>query len=218
MSPILRIAAAFALAGLMFAGQASADPVPRPAVQPGDLVAGPGAGGVGATLRFVTRNGSVGVNVPGDWPTPSMQPRPPVAMVVFQIPNPADDGTADSTNLAFAVLDLDGPSGQAARGKVGQAYGATPPTKETYGGWTIYRQVATQGSTSYTILDGVRDLPQMGAAAAMRLAWPHLAKNAAGYDANMERLYRALLDGVTAAPGPYSPGPREVVRRLTPAG
>jgi hypothetical protein len=215
---VLRFAAAAAAAGLALVGHAQSQPVPLQGPQPGDLVAGPGTGGVGATLRFVTEKGSVGFAVPGDWPTASMQPRPPVAMAVFQIPNPADAGTRDSTNVAFGLFDLDDPNAQAARNQVGQAYGPTPPAKQAYGGWTIYRQVATQGSTTYTILDGARDFPQLSAAAGVRLAWPHLAKNAPGYDADMERLYRSLLDAVSAAPGPYSPRPGEIVRRPPPAG
>ena len=213
--PVLRLAAFLAASGLALAGLAHSDPVQTFSPQPGDLVAGRGDAGA-ATFRFITGKGSVGFAALGAWPTVSMQPRPPVAMAVFQVPNAADEGTDASTNLAFGVFDLDDPVARTARTRVGQAYGPTPPKQETYGGWTVYRQVAAQGSTTYTILDGVRDYPQVNAAVAVRLAWPHLAKNAASYDADMERLYRSLLDGVSAAPGAYTPGPREIVRRLVP--
>jgi hypothetical protein len=213
--PAPRVAAFLAAGSLGLAGLAHSDPAPAFRPQPGDLVAGRGDAGA-TTFRFITPKGSVGFAALGAWPTVSMQPRPPVAMAVFQVPNAADEGTDASTNVAFGVFDLDDPNARAARARVGQAYGATPPKQEAYGGWTIYRQVAAQGSATYTILDGVRDYPQINAAVAVRLAWPHLAKNAASYDADMERLYRSLLDGVSAAPGAYTLGPREIVRRLVP--
>ena len=200
----------------MLAGLAHSDPATAVRPQPRDVVAGPGGAGA-ATFRFITSEGSVGFATPGGWRTASMQSRPPVALAVFQVPNRADEGTDASTNVALGVFDLDEPAARTARGRVGQAYGPTPPTKAAHGPWTVYRQVATQGSTTYTILDGARDFPQLNAGAAVRLAWPHLPKNPASYDADMERLYRSLLDGISAARGPYAPKPGEVVRRPAPA-
>ncbi len=93
-----------------------------------------------------------------------MQSRPPVALAVFQVPNSADEGTAhriDQRRVPGKVFDLTiRPPAPPAAG-LDRAYGPTPPTKQTLiGAWTVYRQVATQGSTTYTILDGARDFPQ----------------------------------------------------------
>ena len=217
MTSFSRVATGFALVLLALGASlstraASDNPVP----QPGDVVAGPSASGSGAQFRFIIATGSVGFDIPGNWPTVAMQPRPPIAVAAFQIPNPADAGSSDSTNVAVTVFDLADAKGRTARSNVGRSYGPNPPTTSEYHGWTVYRQEAVQGSTTYTLLDAARNFPALNAAAAMRLAWPHLASNSENYDATMDTLYRSMLDSVSTAPGTYSPGPREVVRRLQP--
>lgn len=186
------------------------------APRPGDVVAGPDRSGTGAAFRFIVEGGSVGFDIPGNWPTLAMQPRPPVAVAAFQIPNPAGAGTGDSASVAVSVFSLDDERGRAAREAVAKAYGPTPPTVSQVQGWTVYRQDAVQGSTTYTVLNAVREFPQIKAAASVLLAWPHLSGNPASYDADMEQLHRSMLDSISAQSGAYSLGPREVVRRPTP--
>jgi hypothetical protein len=210
------LAAAAAVGSIGLSRSALADPAPAFAPQPGDIVAGPEPTGTGVIFHFITSKGSVRFDVLGNWPTVAMQPLPPIAAAAFQIPNPADAGTSDSTNVAYTIFSLDDDRARAARAKVGKQYGSNPPTVEQYHGWTISRQEANQGSTTYTMLDGVIGLHGLDADIAIRLAWPHLVTNAPDYDATMEQLYRKLLDSVSAESGPYTPGQREVVRRFTP--
>lgn len=98
---------------------------------------------------------------------------------------------------------------------VGKAFGDQRPTQTRYGRWLIYRQTAHQAATAYTVLDAIQPMPDLGVTVAVRIAWPHLDGAPAGRDADMERLYRRLLDGVSGKPGAYVPAPGEVVRRPT---
>ncbi len=190
----------------------AAAPAAIPA-QTGDLVAAHGPAGQGTVFRFITDKGSVGFTIVGDWPTVSMQSRLPIAVAAFQIPNAADKGTSDSTNVAVSVIDLDSEQGRADRARFGRQYGASPPHSENYEGWVIYRQQAAQRATEYVLLDAVRDAPDLRAAVAVRLAWPHLRRNAAGYDDQMDALFRSLLTSVSIKQGPYLPVAGDVVRR-----
>ena len=190
-----------------------ADAQPQPSPQVGDVVAGPSA--AGTKFRLIIEKGSVAFTVPANWRVLGMQARPPVSAAVFQAPNPADTGTPDSTNVLVSVLHLDADKARAARMNVGKALGPTPPVTSQYHGWTVYAQQGSQSATTYTVLDSVRDVPDLDIAVAVRVAWPHLSGNARGYDADMTAVFHRLLDSVSIAPGPYAPAPGEVVRRPT---
>ena len=82
-----------------------------------------------------------------------MQSRLPIAVAAFQIPNPADKGTSDSTNVAVSVIDLDSEQGRADRARFGRQYGASPPHSENYEGWVITgsKQPSGRPSTSFSM-------------------------------------------------------------------
>jgi hypothetical protein len=182
-------------------------------VQSGDVVASRKPSGIG--FRFITELGSVAFVVPPDWSMISVQSRPPISLAAFQAPNPADQGTSDSTNVAISVFQLDTALARTARSNVGQQFGPAPPVVSRYNEWTIYTHAPVQGATTYVVLDGVRDLPELHSAVAVRLAWPKLSGNTPSYDADMTATYHRLLDSVSGAKGPYTPDPNEVVRRPT---
>ena len=169
----------------------------------------------GTAFRLITSKGSVSFTVPNDWAVISMQSRPPVSVAGFQAPNPADEGSPDSTNAAVTLFHLESAEALAARKNVGEAYGPATPITSQYNGWTVYTQEPTQGGTIYTLVDGVRDFSDANAAVAVRLAWPHLKGNRAEYDVDMIATYHRLLDSVSSTAGSYSPSPTEVVRRPT---
>jgi hypothetical protein len=151
--------------------------------------------------------------VPSDWAVLTVQSFPPVSVAAFQAPNAADQGGPDSTNAAVSIFHLQSDQARSARSTVGKAFGPTAPSVGKHGEWTIYSQEASQGSTTYTVLDGVREFPELNVAVAVRLAWPHLRNNPAGYDAGMKSQYDKLLDSISSQPGSYSPAKDEVVRR-----
>ncbi len=163
-------------------------------------------------LKIITTNGAVGFTVDDDWAVLNMQSKLPVAAAVFQILNKADSQTPDSTNLIFKLYDLNTDTGRAAFDAPVKQYGSDAPKQEVFGAWTLYRQQALQGTTTYTILDakrvGVADV-----SATARIAWPHLKKNAKKYDAQLESRFQKFLNSVYGETGPYKPQENEVVRR-----
>src|ERR1700712_4654697 len=63
----------------------------------------------GAHVRFtlITAQGFVSFAPGADWKVLGMQNRSPVLSTVFQIPDAADDGTPDSTNLILSFFQPD---------------------------------------------------------------------------------------------------------------
>lgn len=167
-------------------------------------------------MKIFTTGGYVEFTVGGDWAVLSMQSTLPIATAMFQIPNPADAGTPDSTNLVLLLFD---PRSEIARAKFDAIvlHQGSTPIEQTYGPWTTFRQEADQGATRYTILDAKRvDVGDVSAS--VRLAWPHLKENAAGYDESMEAMFREFLNSVEGKLGPNVPQPGEVIRRPTGSG
>jgi len=198
--------ALFLSAGLPSIGSAAAPPT---AV--GDVVTAKGSSTV--SFRLITQEGSVRFAVPGDWAVLSVQSLPPGPTFAFQVPNPADQGTPDSTNISVTIFRLSDKTADGARQVIGKAYGSAPPKISNYKTWTIYTQEASQGQTAYTIVDGVHDDNHLDTAVAIRLAWPHLRRNAASYDADMQAQLRQLLDSVAIQGGAYTPASNEIVRQ-----
>jgi hypothetical protein len=146
-------------------------------------------------LKIVTEKGYVAFVAGDDWSVLSMETKPPVATAVFQLPNPADEATPESTNLVLILYDLATEKGRAGFERPLPQYGDEPKPESMPGGWTVYRQSGIQNSTQYTVLDAKRtDIADV--AASVRLAWPHLPGNPQDYDARMESTFRAFLESV----------------------
>src|SRR5262245_8393642 len=103
-----------------------------------------------------TVDGVVSFVVGDDWPVAEMKTKDPVQKAVFQIPNPADQGTQESTLLVLWLCDLDTEAGRASFEKPVKQYGAAVPTPERLGEWIIYRQRDVYESVEHTILDAKR--------------------------------------------------------------
>jgi hypothetical protein len=130
-------------------------------------------------LKIVTADGFVAFLAEDPWPVLAMQTKPPILMTVFQIPNPADDGTPDSTNLVIRFFEHGSAEAREGYAHVADAIGSSPPQPESFEGWTVYRQQGKQGAMEYSIVDAKRDLA--GFSAAVRLAWPHSSRNPPDY-------------------------------------
>ncbi|HEY6111126.1 MAG TPA: hypothetical protein VIV62_01295 [Chthoniobacterales bacterium] len=167
----------------------------------------------GTQFKIITPKGFVGFSVGNDWPVIAIQSKLPVAAAGFQIPNAADENTADSTNLAITLYDQTTIKGRDALAAIGKAYGGKTPTVDHRNNWTIYTQESKQGDTFYTVFDAKSKVADV--AVAIRLAWPHLANNAKDYDKQMTALFRRVLDSIHGSVGPYKPKPNEVIRRPT---
>jgi hypothetical protein len=163
-------------------------------------------------MKIVTPKGYVGFVTGDDWTVVQFQSRTPVATAVFQVPNPADEKTTESTNIVLILYDLATDRGRRRFNLPLPTYGESKPAQSTLEGWTVYRQTGIQNDVEYTILDARRE--KIGdVAASVRVAWPHLANNAVGYDERMEQAFRSFLAGVQGHEGPWTPGKDEVLHR-----
>jgi hypothetical protein len=167
----------------------------------------------GTEFKIITPKGFVAFSVGNEWPVIAMQPKLPVAAAGFQIPNPADEKTSASTNLAITLYDEATAKGREALAAVGRTYGQQPPTIDHRNNWTTYAQESKQGDTLYTVIDGKSKIADV--AVAIRLAWPHLANNARDYDKQMKALFQRVLESIHGNVGPYKPQPNDVIRRPT---
>ena len=165
-------------------------------------------------FKIVTADGFVAFTAGNNWPVFSMQTKLPMTTAVFQIPNPADEGTPDSTNLFVRFYDLGSPAARESFEKVGAPIEGAAPKVESIDGWKVYRQVGKQGTTEYSIIDAKREL--RGLSASVRLAWPHLATNPPDYAAQMDWLFAAMLRSIHQHVGPYEPRDGETVKRPSP--
>ena len=162
-----------------------------------------------------TPKGFVAYAVEGDWPVLSMQMQLPVAAAAFRIPNAADAGTTDSTNLAIVLYDLQSAEGRTAFKTPVKQYSPQAPQAQVKGPWTVYRQEAIQEGTYYTILDakrkGVADV-----SVSVRMAWPHRESNPSGYDADMEARFWSFLQSIRGARGAYVSTDSSAVTKVAP--
>jgi hypothetical protein len=147
----------------------------------------------------ITTKGWVSYAISSDWKVASMQTKPPTTAAVFQIPNPADEGTGDFTNIAIMTFESDSQQAMASfNNVVGKIQSQSERTK--YKEWDLYAQQNKQGQTDYALRYAVRQVP--GASVLIRLSWPHLKQNTRDCDSQMEALFRSLLDSVKGGIGP----------------
>jgi len=150
-----------------------------------------------SAVTFETPKGQVACVAGDDWAVLSKHLQTPVATVVFQIPNPADANTPESTNLALVLYDLASAQGKSRFEQPLPQYTEDKPEESSLDGWTLYRHEGMQNEVEYTILDARKQ--RVGdVAATVRLAWPRLPGNDADYDLAMEKIFRTFLAGVKA--------------------
>ena len=150
-------------------------------------------------LSIITEKGWVQFTVGGDWKVLSLDTKKPVKTALFQIPNPADQGTPDSTNAAVVFYEIDSPKASAGLQRVRQKY--AKGRKSRVGRWKVFNNDFKQGNTNYFGRIAFCDVADVHVS--VTLAWPHLPKNAAGFDSEMEQTFRALLNSVNGALGKY---------------
>ena len=146
-------------------------------------------------------------SVPSDWPVLANKSTAEKTIFAFQIPNPADTGTSDSSNLSIRSSYLKESQDRDAFNKKPREPGAEERTLA--GGWHCSSFSAQQKSTStqYVIWDCSRIVADCGVS--VRIAWPHLPKNPRDYDKQMEAVLSDFLTSVT----PSGPPPKSGVLR-----
>jgi len=133
-------------------------------------------------------------SVPGDWPVIASKSTPEKTIFAFEIPNPADKGTPDSSNLAITSTYLKDSVDRDAFEKKGPRMDNGAQERKLVEGWRCGSLSANQKSTQYVIWDCYRIVADCGVS--VRLAWPHLPKNPPNYDKQMETVLSDFLASV----------------------
>jgi len=133
-------------------------------------------------------------SVPGDWPVISSKSTPEKTIFAFQIPNRADKGTSDSTNLVIVSSYLKDAKDRTAFDKKAAAPEDGAVDKTLIDGWGCRSFTAMQNKTQYVDWDCYRVVANCGVF--VRMAWPHLPKNPADYDKQMEKVLSDFLTSV----------------------
>ena len=161
-------------------------------------------------LSVITTKGYVTYTVGGDWKVLSTQTKAPKTAAVFQIKNPADEGTQDSTNFCILTFETNSADATETFQKMRAKLRVDTPSPRKHGAWQVFSHDAMQGKTLYHVRDAARDVP--GAHVLLILAWPQLSRNPPRYDGEMETTFLRLLDSVKGGLGPKPRTGGEVVR------
>ena len=181
--------------------------VPSQVPAPGDIAAQPVEGGTRFTL--ITAGGHVGFTAGSDWAVIAVQSRLPVTAAAFEIPDPADKNTPESTNLVISLYQPGDAQADSALKQNRAAHAGWQASTE--GQWSLREAESLQGKVTYTVVDA--EEPCGDVVCGMRLAWPHLAAHDAGYDLRMRALLKNFLASVAAATGAYTLHDGEMLRR-----
>jgi hypothetical protein len=167
-------------------------------------------------LRIVTPAGWVGFAAEDDWRVVATETKFPVAVMAFQIPNPADEGKPDSTNLSISLIEIGSKTEEAsrARAKIGKPVGEADPIVDEIDTWTTYMQPASQGNTPYVLVDATREVADVQVW--VRLAWPVIGPNPDEYHAGIGELLADFLTSIDGNLGTLEQRPGEVLRRPIP--
>ena len=136
--------------------------------------------------------------VPGEWKVIASRSDASRTMFAFQILNPADEGTSDSTNLVLVAYNLNQPSEKESFEVKESQRGPNATNQKLVDGWDCSTFSAKQKRTNYVDWDCTRVVGQTGVF--VRLAWPRLPRNAPDYDKSMEESLSDVLKSVI----PYS--------------
>jgi hypothetical protein len=148
-------------------------------------------------------------SVPADWPVIANKSTSEETVFAFQIPNAADKGTSDSSNLSITATDLKSAQDRDAFQKHAPNPNQNVQAKNLVEDWECSTFSATQRSTQteYVIWDCRRLVADSGVS--VRMAWPHLPKNPPDYDKRMEAVLSSFLTHV----GPFRGLPKSGVLR-----
>jgi hypothetical protein len=151
-------------------------------------------------------------SVPADWPVIANKSTAEKTIFGFQIPNSADAGTSDPSNLSITSSYLKEAQDRDAFDKKPPSADPKAQEQKFAEGWRCATFSATQKSTStrYVIWDCSRIVADCGMS--VRIAWPHLPKNPPDYDKQMEAVLSDFLTSV-APSKPVDPTSKGVLRR-----
>jgi hypothetical protein len=133
-------------------------------------------------------------SVPESWPVIASKSTAEKTVFAFQIPNAADEGTPDSSNLSIVSSYLKDAKDKDAFERKAFSQAPASQEKKLVDGWRCGSFSAMQNSTQYVDWDCYRVVADCGVF--VRIAWPHLPKNPTGYDKQMETILANFLSSV----------------------
>ena len=145
------------------------------------------------------QNEQLSVSCPASWVIIAHKPTgSPSDVVAFQILNPADNGTEDSTNLSVVAWDLQQTEAMLKFTREVLDHEKQKRTPKEAGEWAIYTWTDKQGDTEYEIRDCYRTAKPFGLH--VRLAIPKLAKTKKEWSDKLDTDFKKLLESITLKP------------------
>jgi hypothetical protein len=135
--------------------------------------------------------------VPADWEVVANKSDTKSTLFAFKIPNPAEEGTPDPTNLLLQSFYLKDPGAKAKFEEKSKAQDPDARKRPVAAHWDCTSFTGKQGSTSYDVWDCHQTVAKAGVY--VRLAWPHLSSNPPNYD---EQMQATLVDVLTSVGPP----------------
>jgi hypothetical protein len=132
--------------------------------------------------------------VPADWQVVANKSDTKSTLFAFKIPNPAEEGTPDSTNLVLQSFYLKESEAKAKFEEKSKPQDPSARKRAVAAHWDCTSFTGTQGSTSYDVWDCHRTVAKAGVY--VRLAWPQLSGNAPNYDQQMQSTFVDVLTSV----------------------
>ena len=133
-------------------------------------------------------------SVPSSWPVIASKSDAEKTVFAFQIPNKADKGTPDSSNLAIISLFFKDAEAKDTFEKKASNPENDAQERKLVDGWRCYTFSGMQGATQYVVWDCYGIVGDCGVS--VRIAWPHLPKIPPDYDAQMEAVLSDFLMSV----------------------
>ncbi len=138
------------------------------------------------------QHGSVTVRSPESWVIIKHQVGSTSDLIAFQILDPADEGTDDSTNVSVIAFDLRVVNTALKFTQSVLEHGKLKHPEKENGKWLIYTWHSKQEETNYEIRDCYLTSNQYGIY--VRLAFPKLEKTTKEWSTKLEVDFKQLLD------------------------
>lgn len=148
--------------------------------------------------RVYLHNGELETRASSRWAIIAHRPAGNRTVVAFQLfENKAEEGTDESTNLSIATFYLKDTESTMAFVQPLTEKAEEGEKDSEYGDWAIRDWTGKQGEVEYRISDARLTHDRLSIGIHVRLAWPMLDANPKGYEDQMKKLLRDLLDGIT---------------------
>lgn len=135
--------------------------------------------------------GRIKFSVPSNWQVIANKSSAEKTIFAFQIPNAADNGTPDSSNLSIISSYLKDANDRHAFKKKATTTEHNSQAKELVEGWRCRSFSSITKSTQYVVWDCYRIVEDCGVS--VRIAWPHLPKNVPNYNEQMETVLASVV-------------------------